>query len=121
MLAVLACTPVRTPSACKAALSVCIFATDGRKYDLCRHGVWPGADPLEAPGIAHINALALMHDIYYTSVDLRTRVQAKRGAKLPATKALSHSNADEQLWPRPNDVFIVSYPKVRQLGRRPIV
>ena len=44
--------------------------------------------------------------------------QVKAGVKLPPVKALSRTNADEVLWPRRDDVFIVSYPKVSNPGVR---
>eukprot|EP01043_Picozoa_sp_COSAG02_P008820 COSAG02_NODE_289_length_25587_cov_34.270323_3_plen_401_part_00 len=51
------------------------------------------------------------------NVDSHAHAQVKFGVKLPSVKALSHENADPQLWPRPKDVYIVSYPKVRQRMR----
>ena len=37
---------------------------------------------------------------------------------MPAVRSLNHHNRDELLWPRHDDVWIVSYPKSGQL--RPV-
>lgn len=45
---------------------------------------------------------------------IRWKRQVKKGFKLQQVKALSHGNDDTELWPRSDDIFIVSYPKSGQ-------
>ncbi len=80
-------------------------------FFLSRHGVvWSRADPLEAPGTPHAHRLVG----FAAQRNSHVHVQVKFGQRIPSVQALSRDNVDPQLWPRPQDVFIVSYPKVRQ-------
>ena len=45
---------------------------------------------------------------------LRRGPQVKFGPKPPRVRALAHDNSNPSLWPRPSDVYIVSYPKSGQ-------
>ena len=45
---------------------------------------------------------------------LRLGPQVKFGPKPPRVRALARDNSNPSLWPRPSDIYIVSYPKSGQ-------
>ena len=80
-----------------------------------RSDAWAGAHPVEATGTPTLaprvlpGARGLSCRLW-----LRRGPQVKFGPKPPRVRALARDNSNPSLWPRPSDIYIVSYPKSGQ-------